>query len=98
MTAATKTSNKYKMWSFFKYENPQHRYVLSLAMQFGWSKPHPVTGKQVADLGALDKWLKGKHKCGQSPVQKPLNDMDPNECSKVIYALEMMVNDKHSKQ
>ncbi|EGV44353.2 hypothetical protein BZARG_757 [Bizionia argentinensis JUB59] len=83
------------LWSHFDFTNPQHRYVLSLAMQFGWSKIHPITGKQVADLGALDKWLKGKSKIGQSPVLKPLMEMTPTETSRIIVALENMVAKKH---
>ncbi len=93
----TSKPKKYTLWSFFEFKNPQHRYVLSLSIQYGWAKTHPVTGKQVADLGKLDKWLKGTHKIGQSPVKKPLNDMEPDEMSKVIVALENMVYKKHAK-
>lgn len=82
---------KYVLWSYFDKNNTQHSYILSLCIQYGWSKEHKVTGKKVADLGALDKWLRGKHKIGQSPVKKPLQDMQPEECSKVIHALEQML-------
>jgi len=66
-------------------------------MQFGWSKPHPTKAMQIADLSNLDKWLRGIHKMGQSPVKKPLKDMSPNETSTVIFALEEMVKKKHEK-
>jgi len=66
-------------------------------MQFGWSKPHPNKAMQIADLTQLDKWLRGIHKMGQSPVKKPLNDMSPDETSTVIFALEQMVIKKHKK-
>jgi hypothetical protein len=86
----------YTLWSFYDKANKQHAYILSLCIQFGWSKPHKITGKQVADLGALDAWLRGKHKIGQSPILKPLQDMERKELSRVIYALEQMVTKKHN--
>ncbi|NRR90631.1 hypothetical protein HSX10_03535 [Winogradskyella undariae] len=82
---------KYVLWSFFTVGNTQHSYILSLCIQYGWSKDHKTKAIKVADLGALDKWLRGTHKIGQSPVLKPLNDMSPYECSKVIHALEQMI-------
>lgn len=95
MSLNTKTApplkRKYVLWSFFDKGNTQHSYILSLCIQYGWYKLHKVRGTKVADLGALDKWLRGKHKVGQSPVKMPLQDMNPDECSKVIYALEQMV-------
>jgi hypothetical protein len=97
MTPIAKSPRTYTLWSFYDQNNQQHRYVLSLCMQYGWRKLHKVTGKTVADLGALDKWLRGKHKIGQSPILKPLNLMHTDELSKVIHALEQMVNKKHSK-
>ncbi|TYB69021.1 MULTISPECIES: hypothetical protein [Bizionia] len=97
MTTTTSKPKKSVLWSLFDFKNTQHRYILSLCMQFGWSKTHPVTGKQVADLGALDSWLKGKHKIGQSPVKKPLIDMEAKEASRVITALENMVGKKHAQ-
>ncbi|MGV8814770.1 MAG: hypothetical protein ACOH2D_11740 [Gelidibacter sp.] len=91
----TKTA-PYVLWSFYDKINVQHRYILSLCIQYGWSKLHKVTGQEVADLGALDKWLRGTHKSGQSPIKKPLQDMDHKELSKVISALESMTLKKHS--
>lgn len=85
----------YQLWSFFDPKKANHRQVLSLAIQYGWSKEHPTTGKEVADLGALDNWLRGRAKSGKSPVKKPLMDMSSKEISKVITALENMVSGKY---
>lgn len=93
---ANKTDRR-KLWSFFDTKSTKHRYILSLCIQYGWSKPHPKTRHEVADLGALDKWLKGKHKSGQSPVQRPLMEMDNAELTRVITALENMVLKANSK-
>ncbi|AUS04513.1 hypothetical protein [Pseudotamlana carrageenivorans] len=95
MTKTAPSPKKYTLWSFYDSNNQQHKYILSLCMQFGWSKAHKVTGKQVANLGALDKWLRGVHKIGQSPIKKPLQDMSTTELSKVITALENMVFKKN---
>lgn len=86
----TKTAT-YVLWSFYDKINVQHLYILSLCIQYGWKKTHKVTGKEVADLGALDKWLRGTHKSGQSPVKKPLQSMEHAEASRVISALENMI-------
>lgn len=93
----TETKKPYVLWSFYNKDSSQHKYILSLSIQYGWTKTHKVTGKSIADLAALDKWLRGKHAIGQSPVCKPLNDMTRPELSKVITALENMVTKKHSK-
>lgn len=97
MTAYAKAvpSKKYTLWSFYDKNNGQHNYILSLCIQFGWSKRHPRTGKEVANLGALDKWLRGTSPSGQSPVLKPLQVMEREELSKVITALEQMVAKKY---
>lgn len=80
-----------KLWSFFDPKSPQQMYILSLCIQYGWKKEHPKTGRTVADLGRLDRWLRGKNKNGQSPVKKPLAKMTGHELSRVISALENMV-------
>ena len=95
MTATT-IKKAQTLWSFFDKSNKQHMYILILCVDFGWSKPHPKKAIDVADLGALDKWLRGIHKIGQSPVKKALQDMDKAELSKVIYALENMVLKKNN--
>jgi len=92
-----KKTDRRKLWSFFDKNNTKHSYILSLCIQYGWSKEHPKTGKEVADLGALDRWLKGKNDRGNSPVQMPLEDMSPLKLSIVIVALENMVQGKHTR-
>lgn len=84
-------TDRRKLWSYFDKDNIQHRTILSYCIQFGWSKPHHKTGLEVADLGALDSWLRGKSSIGQSPVKKPLMEMHRAELSKVIFALEQML-------
>lgn len=92
-----KKFDRRKLWSYFNPKSNKHMYILSLCIQYGWSKEHPKTGKEVADLGKLDVWLKGKHKMGQSPVKKPLMEMQPGELSTVITALENMVTKANEK-
>ena len=89
---ATPKKKGYQLWSFFDPTKQSHRHILSLCIQYGWSKEHKVTGKEVADLGRRDKWLRGLPRSGQSPVKKPLMDMEKKEISKVIVALENMVS------
>lgn len=84
-----------KLWSFFEKGNSKHMYILSLCIQYGWTRTHPRTGKPVADLGRLDGWLRGTSKSGQSPVIKPLQEMTVQETSRVIIALENMVGGAH---
>tara|TARA_R100000306_G_C4366041_1_gene137698 strand:- start:989 stop:1285 length:297 start_codon:yes stop_codon:yes gene_type:complete len=84
-------TDRRKLWSYFDPKINRHMYIMSLCIQYGWSREHPKTGREVADLGQLDKWLRGKHKNGNSPVQKPLLEMEKGELSRVITALENMV-------
>ena len=86
----------YDQWALFDKHNKQHRTILSLCMQYGWSKPS-TNGKssEVADLYQLSEWLKYGDKC---PVHKPLKKMDTKELSKVILALEAMVKWKYNKR
>ncbi|MBK5213602.1 MAG: hypothetical protein JJE55_08090 [Flavobacteriaceae bacterium] len=93
----TPKTDRRKLWSFFDPKINKHMYILSLCIQYGWSKTHPRTGREVADLGKLDRWLRGKRKSGQSPVKKPLKEMEKGELSQVITALENMVLKANSK-
>lgn len=76
----------YDNWAFFDKYNRSHNYIISLAIQNGWSIPHKVHG-EVADLGRLSEWLKSK----KAPVRKPLKKMDTRELSRTISALESMI-------
>lgn len=84
----------YDNWAFFDASKPNHKQVLSLCIQYGWSVPHNVHG-EIADLGKLSEWLKNDPKC---PVNKKLKDMTKQEVSKIIFALEQMVSFKYKKQ
>lgn len=70
-------------WAAFDKENKQHKYILSLLRQMGWTVEQPRWGT-VADLARFSEWLKSR----RSPIIKPLLSMTTEETSKVIYALE----------
>lgn len=72
-------------WAVFDAKNTQHRYIMSLMQQIGWSKPHP-TYNTVADMARLNNFLKSK----KSPVNKPLQNMNKTELSKLISCFESM--------
>ena len=74
-------------WAVFDSNSQKHLYILSLLRQNGWIKMLPETGKEVADMRRLSNWLKSK----KSPVVKPLQNMNAEETSKIIVALENMV-------
>lgn len=97
MEDTVKKTDRRKLWSYFDPKSRKHMYILSLCIQYGWTREHPKTHKEVADLGKLDQWLRGKHKIGQSPVKKPLAEMTPAEVSQVITALENMVTKANAK-
>lgn len=82
----------YDNWAIFNNHNRSHKYILSLAIQYGWSIQHDIHG-EIADLLKISEWLKSK----KSPVSKPLMDMNTKELSKTISALEQMVSKKHAK-
>lgn len=77
-------------WARFDSGNSQHRYILSLCIQNGWSRTHWKFG-QVADIDRLSNFLKSN----RSPVRKPLQQMTKAECSKIISCLESMIT-KHN--
>lgn len=79
-------------WGFFTKTNEQHKYILSLLRQIGWTKSHNQYGL-VADIERFGEWLQSK----RSPVQKPLKKMNVNELSTVINALESMLGKKFAK-
>ncbi len=76
----------YDNWAYFDYTEGSHRTILSLCMQMSWSVFDHVKGIYIADLYRLSEWLKSS----RSPVQKPLQKMDPKEVQKIIYALQNM--------
>jgi hypothetical protein len=74
----------YDNWAFFDVKNPQHRKVLSVCLNIGWSKYNTDKKRHFADIYKLSEWLKSK----RSPVQKPLKKQSTTELTKVINALE----------
>ena len=90
MTTAT-TPKRKLIWAAFDPKNQQHKYVLSLCQQYGWTRPHPKYGS-VADLGRLGNWLRSD----RSPVRKPLMAMKPGEVSTIINAMESMVKKEYA--
>lgn len=80
----------YDNWAFFDKNNRSHKYLISLAIQYGWSEKHPTYG-EVANLGKLSEWLKSD----RAPVQKKLKQMTTIEVSKTISALESMIKKKY---
>jgi hypothetical protein len=75
-------------WAFFDKNNTQHSNVLSLCHQLGWVQD---ANPRFVDLQRLSNWFKSF----RSPVQKPLQAMEPKEVSKVIFALEQMLGKKY---
>lgn len=85
--------HRYDHWAVFDRENTQHRNILSLLIQLGWSHYEANLGRHVADMVRFSEWLKSK----RSPVSKKLKDMSVAEVSKIISALESMINKEYSK-
>lgn len=77
-----------KNWAFFDKDNRQHSTVLSLCHQLGWVQEQNTAW---VDLPRLSNWLKSH----RSPIQKPLQSMDKAELSKVIFALEQILNKRY---
>ena len=73
-------------WAVFNPNNQQHKYIMSLLQQLGWSKTHPKYGT-VADMPRLSNFLKSK----KSPVLMPLQKMETKDLSKLISCLESML-------
>lgn len=81
---------EYDNWAYYNKNIKSHKYLLSLAIQYGWEKTDDKYG-QIADLFKISEWLKSD----KSPVKKPLKEMSPQEVSKVLTALENMVASKY---
>ena len=73
-------------WGLFDKNNRQQRYVISLLYQLGWVRSHYLHG-YIPDLHHLSNWLKSS----RSPVRKPLKSMTSKELTKIISALESML-------
>jgi len=85
-------AHKPLFYAKFDKENPRHKYLLSVVIEYGWFKRSGKFGR-IADLDELNAWMLSS-KC---PVRKPLMKMTPDELSKVIAALEKMSLKQNSK-
>lgn len=73
----------------FDNSNKQHRYLLSLCQEYGWTVFHQKLNREVADLNKLGAWIR---KC--SKVKKPLQQQGIKELEITVYQFEQMVK-KH---
>lgn len=80
-------------WAVFNIKDQQHRYILSLLRQIGWTTTSDRYGT-IADMARLSNFLKSN----KSPVPKPLQNMDKAETMKLINCLESMLGKKWDKQ
>ncbi|MDB4157946.1 hypothetical protein N9609_00495 [bacterium] len=81
------TPIKYDHWAYLDFTNSQHGRIYSVLMQMEWTLYHIEKQKHIADLMRFSEWLKSN----KSPVRKKVKEMTPKECSKVISALEMIL-------
>jgi len=80
---------RYDHWGLFNAKNEQHKKVLSLLQEIGWTIYNEKLKRNVADIYRLSEFLKSK----KSPVTMPLKQMTPEQISnKLIPALEGIVN------
>jgi len=77
-------------WGGFDTTNPQHRYITSLLHQLGWTKRMSGRPFPVPDTKRLGEWLQSE----KSPVRKALRKMNRLELSRIIVAMESMVQKK----
>lgn len=71
-------------WAFFEASNTQHKAILSLCHQLGWVQEE---NPKLVNLNRLGGWLKSD----RSPVKFPLKEMDRAQLSKIISALQSML-------
>lgn len=81
----------YSKEAYFDCNNTQHLSLLAKCHELGWVQ---VDNPKIPDLQRLGKWLLSK-KC---PVQKPLKEMTTKEVSKVIGALEKIIEKRYEKK
>lgn len=75
-------------WALFDKNNSKHKYILSLCYQMGLTTE--LKGRTIADTTKLSQWLKSE----RCPVRKPLKQMTTFELSRIITALEKIVQKK----
>lgn len=79
-----------KNWGLFDKKNKQHMSILSQLRTLQWTVKNERYG-EVADILRLSEFLKSDN----SPVKKPLKDMNEKELSKMINCFESMVTKKY---
>lgn len=80
------TTDNSKNWGLFDKKNKQHMTLLSQLRTLQWTVKSEKWG-EVADLSRLSDFLKSDN----SPIKKPLKDMEPGEVSTIIECFKSMV-------
>ena len=75
----------------FDSHNTQHLSLLAKCHELGWVRED---NPKIPDLGRLGRFLLSK----RCPVQKPLKEMTTKEVSKVIGALEKIIEKRYEKK
>lgn len=75
----------------FDGHNTQHLSLLAKCHELGWVRED---NPKIPDLQRLGKWLLSK----RCPVQKRLKEMTTKEASKVIGALEKIIEKRYEKK
>ena len=82
----TNDLNSDERWGWANFTDPQHRRILSICYQLGWTRFHDRLGRMVADSEKLGRWLKY-----YSAPKKPLKQCTSAEVGQVIKAMECML-------
>ena len=80
----------YSFAAHFESHNTQHLSLLAKCHELGWVQPN---NPRIPNLQQLGKWLLSK----RCPVQKPLMEMTTKGLSKVIGALEKIIEKRYLK-
>lgn len=75
----------------FDSHNTQHLSLLAKCHELGWVQPN---NPRIPNLQQLGRWLLSK----RCPVQKALMEMTTKEVSKVIGALEKIIEKRYEKK
>ena len=78
----------YSKEAYFDSHNMQHLSLLAKCHELGWVQ---VDNPRIPDLQRLGKFMLSK----RCPVQKPLMEMTTKEVSKVIGALEKIIEKRY---
>lgn len=76
----------------FDKTSKQHRYLLSLCMQLGWSLYNKNVQRNVADIVRLGRFIRHF-----GAIKKPLMEQSKQELQKTIYQFEQMVSKHFTK-